>query len=251
MRLASTAASPLMASTEETDVGRAVPDLSNYEIARAFREAGCPLCRVVAADEERSMQQFWRDSRLLPAVRRVFFASGGFCRRHAWLLHAQVMRAGRGGALTDIYDAMLARDAGRIATILDGHREQQDLAEELHDLVRQTGCRACEELEATTKRRAHFACNLLHEDGMVAAYRASDGFCFRHLTVVLAAIGDGDSELRLWLLADWGERIAALRAGLAEFERKRDYRHADEPRGEEQRAPTEAVRRYAGEPPDA
>lgn len=239
-----------MASTEATRK-RHLPDLSNYEIARAFHEVGCPLCRVVAADEERSMQQFWRDSRLLPAVRRGFFASGGFCRRHAWLLHEQVMRAGRGGALTDIYDAMLARDAARIATILDGHREQQNVAETLRDFVHQTACRACEEVEATTKRRAYFACNLLQEDGMAAAYRASDGFCFRHLTDVLAAIGDGDSELRLRLLADWGERIAALRNGLAEFERKRDYRHADELRGDEQRAPTDAVRRYAGEQPDA
>jgi hypothetical protein len=226
-----------------------MPDLSNYEIARAFREPGCPLCRVVAADEERSMQQFWRDSRLLPRVRLRFFASGGFCRRHAWLMHDQVMRAtSRGGVLTDIYGAMVARDLRRIAMVIDGGRGRIKLAEGLGALAHRLECRACEELAESTSRRAHFFCQLLREKGMVGSYRASDGLCLPHLEAVLHRCAEDEPELGRVLLADWSDRLAALQGQLAEFERKRDYRHADELRGDEQRAPSDAVRRYAGEP---
>jgi len=238
-----------MASTEAIEPsGRPVPDLSNFEIARAFKQPGCPLCRVLAADEERAMQRFWRDGRFVPAVRLAFFASGGFCPRHAWLLHEQVMRAGRSGALTDLYDALSRRDLGRIARVLDGEKPRRGDSGR-RELACRAGCPACEELERATARKAHFACELLREEGMVAAYRASDGFCFRHLGDVLVAGADADQGLARSLLDDWRERLAVLREQLAEFERKRDYRHAHEPRGDEQRAPTDAVRRYAGEPP--
>jgi hypothetical protein len=51
-----------------------------------------------------------------------------------------------------------------------------------------------------------------------------------------------------FLLTDGRRRLEALRAELAEFDRKRDHRHRDEPRGHEQLAPTEAIRRYVGDP---
>jgi hypothetical protein len=232
-------------------LGDALPDLTNFEIARALSQPGCPLCRVLADEEERAMQRFWRDGRFVPAVRLAFFASGGFCPRHAWLLHYQVMRAGRGGALTDLYDSLAARDLGRIDRVLDGSRRRRpSLSEALQSLARRARCRACEELEQTTARKAQFACRLLREQGMLAAYQASEGFCFRHLGEVLAAATEADPPLAELLVDDWRNRLAILRPQLAEFERKRDYRHAHEPRGDEQRAPTDAVRRYAGEPQD-
>lgn len=227
-----------------------MPDLSNFEIARALGQPGCPLCRVLAADEERTMQRFWRDGRFVPAVRLAFFAGRGFCPRHSWLLHEQVIRAGRGGALTDLYDSLSAQDLERIEDVLDrGGRRRRRLADATDEFARRSGCRACEELEQATARRAHVACHLLREEPMVAAYRTSDGFCFRHLGDVLNADANADPTLAPMLLDDWRERLTVLRAQLAEFERKRDYRHAHEPRGKEQRAPTDAVRRYAGEPP--
>ena len=230
-----------------------MPDLSNYEIARALREPGCPLCRVLAVDEERLVQQFWRDSRLLPPVRMTFLASGGFCRRHAWLMHDQVMKRakGRGGALTELYDRMAARDLRRISEVTDDALEYPELVEGLRAWAQRSECQACIELAEATSRRAHFLCQLLREEGMVDAYRASEGLCLPHLHAAVRRSAEDDPELGRLLLTDWSERLAVLRAQLAEFDRKRDYRHADEPRGEEQRAPTDAVSRYAGEPPDA
>ena len=228
-----------------------MPDLSNFEIAQAFREPGCPLCRVLAADEEREMQQFWRDSRLLPLVRRSFLDNGGFCPRHAWLLHEQVTRAGRGGALTDLYEALAARDQGRIERLVaSSEGNPEAFARQLHEFIHASGCFACQELEAATERRSHFARQLLQEEGMFEAYVRSDGFCYRHLGGVLVDAGEHAPALASALLRDWNERLSRLRHELAEFEWKRDYRRANEPRGVEQEAPTHAVSRYAGEQPD-
>ncbi len=199
------------------------------------------------------MQQFWRDSRLLPAVRRAFFASGGFCPRHSWLLHRQVSRANRGGALAELYAGLAARDIRRIeaaaAAEFDGRRDAP-LGERLAGLAHRSACSECEELEAATARRARAAWRLLREPGMSTRYRSSDGFCFRHLGAVLVAARDEDPEVATMLVNDWRDRLAALHGRLEEFDRKRDYRYRDEPRGDEQRAPTDAVGRYAGEQPE-
>jgi len=56
-----------------------------------------------------------------------------------------------------------------------------------------------------------------------------------------------DEEIARLLLDDWRERLAHVREQLAEFDRKRDYRYAAEPKGEEQGSWTEVIRRYLGE----
>jgi len=226
-------------------------DLSNYEIARAFRQPGCPLCRVLVVDEERSMQQFWRDSRLLPPIRRAFFASAGFCPRHSWLFHQQVTTAHRGGALAELYSGLVARDLRRIDALVNAHGEREGLlSERLVEFAHRSACRKCEELEAATARRARAGWRLLREPEMCAAYRSSDGFCFRHLGAVLVAGRDEDAELALVLLRDWRGRLTELHDRLQEFDRKRAYQYKDEPRGNEQLAPTEVVERYAGDQPE-
>jgi hypothetical protein len=50
-----------------------------------------------------------------------------------------------------------------------------------------------------------------------------------------------------FLLGDWRGRLAEVREQLTEYDRKRDYRYSDEPKGVEQRARTEVIRRYVGE----
>src|SRR5437763_12965203 len=76
----------------------------------ALRHAGCPLCRVLATDEREYVRAFWRESRHDADVRRRFVAGGGFCHRHAWLLHRQVAAAGAGGAIADVYGMLVMHD---------------------------------------------------------------------------------------------------------------------------------------------
>src|SRR5207247_4233966 len=90
MRLAVTAAPPLMASTESDRSGARLPDIFGYDIVEGLRRSGCPLCRVEAIDDGRWMGSFWREGKQDANARRHFYAAGGFCRDHAWLLHRLV-----------------------------------------------------------------------------------------------------------------------------------------------------------------
>jgi len=65
-----------------------MPDLSNLDLAKAFGQSGCPLCRVLAGGERRDIASFAREGRFAPQAQGRFRRAGGYCRRHAWLLHA-------------------------------------------------------------------------------------------------------------------------------------------------------------------
>ena len=90
-----------------------------------------------------------------------------------------------------------------------------------------------------------------------AAYLESDGFCLPHLRMVMPHVDPATAEA---LADDAQRRLGTLGGRLSEYRRKRDYRNAAEPRGDEQRSAIDATWRYArrphadagrGEPPDA
>ena len=92
---------------------------------------------------------------------------------------------------------------------------------------------------------AAFVADRLGSDGEArAAYRRSAGFCLPHLRLVLAR---ADASTRRELRVDVEARMQALSHRLAEYRRKRDYRYAAEPKGDEQVAAIEATRLYSGE----
>jgi len=68
-----------------------------------------------------------------------------------------------------------------------------------------------------------------------------------HFSRVMTEAAREFPELPALLRDDQLQRLAALRRGLSEFERKRDYRyHEEEGGGEEQRAPRDTLLHYAG-----
>ena len=79
------------------------------------------------------------------------------------------------------------------------------------------------------------------------AFRASSGLCRRHVLALCARLR-GPARERL--IGEERARVETLLAELREVQRKHDYRYSREPWGEEKTAPTRAVRKIAGEPPD-
>jgi hypothetical protein len=84
------------------------------------------------------------------------------------------------------------------------------------------------------------------------AFYAGGGFCNRHAWLFHERVTRGGSgapvaDIYGSLPSKDLERLAALRDGLAEYHRKRDYRYADEPKGAEQSSWTDVIRRYVGD----
>lgn len=235
-----------MASTERSIGTRRLPDIFGYEIVEALRRSGCPLCRVDAIDDRRWMSNFLREGKQDAGARRRFYAAGGFCRHHAWLLHALVATEAAGAAIADVYGVLADRDIGSLdalrASLEHGRRRRRV------SLARRAGCPACVAFAEGSQRKVYFFVQLLADADARPHYQSSDGLCYAHLArAVEHALDNGADDVARLLLDDWRERLAHVRAQLAEFDRKRDYRYAAEPKGEEQDSWTEVIRRYVGE----
>jgi Family of unknown function (DUF6062) len=222
---------------------------SNHAVYAALREPGCPLCRVHALSEERLLLGFVRDGILNPSARHRFVASGGFCRRHAWGLHAVARAEGSGAPIADVYGQLARHDLQRLTHLVHA-RPNRAARRQLEDgLARRAECQICESLRKGGEGHAAFLCELLDDEPGRSAYEASEGLCRTHLDAVIAQSTRrhrrGDQAR--WLLEDWRRRLAELHLQLREYDRKRSYTAAHEPKGAEQRSWTEVVRRYVGE----
>jgi len=225
-----------------------VGDLATAELLDALRLAGCPLCRVLATDERDYVRTFWRESRLDAEVRRRFVAGGGFCQRHAWLLHRQVAAAGAGAAVADLYGMLVAHDLAALerGSAVRGRRRKGAPG----PAGAGSGCLACSEASRAADRKTWFLVEALREPSAREAYAGSEGACRPHLDVALEIARARAGEVAEFLLKDARSRLAELGELLGEFRRRRDQRYADLPPGREQSSWTEAIRRYVGDPPD-
>ncbi|MER3410095.1 MAG: hypothetical protein C4306_08350 [Thermoleophilia bacterium] len=221
-----------------------MPDVFSYEIVEAFGLPGCPLCRVAARDEERWMDTFWREGSLARELRRRFYAAGGFCRRHAWLFHRRVAANAAAAVIADVYGNLADRDLERLAAaaaaLSRGRRRGVAPA-------RAGRCPACVEAERALERDAFFLAQALREEPVRQRYAASQGLCYAHLVPAVAAARALDAHTAHFLVRDFRGRLQRVRDGLTEYDRKRDYRRAGEPKGDEQRSWTDVIRLYVGE----
>ncbi len=156
-----------------------MPELFAYEIVEAFGLSGCPLCRVLAVDERRWVDSFRREGKSSPEARRTFYAAGGFCRRHGWLLQQLAAEDGGGAAIVRLYDPLVERDLAwldRVADELEQSRRRRRVA-----LERTRPCPACVAADESLERKAHFLAEALLTAALREKYSASDGLCFVHL----------------------------------------------------------------------
>jgi hypothetical protein len=210
-----------------------MPNAANGHMAQALERPGCAVCTALADDEARWMEAYWREAMFDDAARARFFDAGGFCRRHAWVLHRQAKATGYGSAVSFLYGNLARRDSDVLA------KGRPRL------LRRKARCRACTVMDEAAERKAAFLAEVLVEEGLRARYAAGDGLCYAHLGLTAERAG---KPVTAFLLEDWRARLEALRAALAEYDRKRDHRFNTEPKGDEQRSWTDVIRRYVGDP---
>ncbi len=172
---------------------RRLPDIFGYDILEALRRSGCSLCRVEAIDDRRWMDSFWREGKQDPGTRRRFYAAGGFCRHHAWLLHRLVAAEAAGAAIADVYGSLAERDIAWLdelrASLDRGKRRRRA------PLRRGGRCPACVASAGDAERKVHFFVELLAEAEVRPHYQSSDGLCVAHFARALAHALDTDEEV--------------------------------------------------------
>jgi hypothetical protein len=218
-------------------------DIFTDELAGALRLSGCPVCRVAAADEQRWLETWWREGRNSKEGRQRFYDGGGFCTKHAWLLHDVCRRNDSGAAIAAVYGPLVDRDLALLAEI---ERSIVRPRRRGTSLRRAASCSACVAAAEETERRAYFLAELLRSPGARTRYADCDGLCFAHLAAAIGVASRDAPDVARFLLHDWKRRLEAVRQQLAEFDRKRDHRYLDEPKGREQESWTEVIDLYVG-----
>jgi len=222
-------------------------DVYSFDLADGFASGRCPICHALALDERRWLDSFWREGRRDPGTRRRFYAAGGLCPSHAWLLHQLVVDAEAGAAISDVYGGLAARDLTELDGLLSGGIPRRRKGG--RPLLRRVGeCSACVAAADALARKVHFFLELLGDPAGREGYERSAGLCFIHLQATIAADEcDGDSAL--YLVGDWRSRLALARERLAEFDPTRERRHANGGANDAHRPWTDVIRLYVGDPP--
>lgn len=226
-----------------TDNTRALHDLRE-----ALSQPGCPVCRLVERDTGRYLDNLLWENVNDPGMRREIRRALGFCREHSRML---VSRPGASLGLAiiarDVWaEIQHATEAVRLPAPKARQTRTGDIATGLLARLNPQGeCPACVYARAMEDLYLDVLLErLLGEDGLLAAYQASEGLCLPHFRQALARVRDG--AVYAALVESQRAIGQRLMAELDEFIRKNDYRFRDEPWGRERDAWLRALNALVG-----
>ncbi len=217
-------------------------DIFTYELELALQSDDCALCFVADIDQRRWMETFVREGYRDAGVISQLAASRGFCPAHAELFRSTVEARGATPVLSAVCTPIVAQETQFVRDALEkrgmpGRRQRRSHSGK---------CPACLEAAASADRKIHFLCEALAESAFRQRYARSGGLCARHLRETTERAARHHPAALMFLLHDSERRLGLLEHDLSEYERKRDHRYINDPRGSEQDAPWRALRYLGG-----
>ena len=255
-------------------------NLTTIALENAFREPGCPLCRLRGRSEQRYLFGLLYENVNDGGTRANLVNSMGLCPAHAWALQAIEQETWNDGLGTSIIYQDLA---GRFLSTLTEYLETNSTSDadrqtRLRQWLGRSGaigrwligqwspsapgasllerlspadrCYACRLVDRLEEIRIDQLVRGLTESDFQSAYAASDGLCLPHLRRALA--GAEDRRAVRSLVETAVAQLNPLVHDLGEYTRKRNWSKRHEPRHPwEEVAWLRAVALLSGEAPRA
>ena len=184
-------------------------------------KSGCPVCRSAQRAAEKMLSALFYEQVTDPKTRAAVRRGCGFCPHHT----QTAIQVGNPLGSSIIYEDLL-RDAAE--NLCGGSTKD---------------CPVCRISERAERACLHTLLQCIEEDDVREAYEKNDGLCLRHLR---QASGKDSSAAARLLEQIERRRVQELADQCAEFVRKSDYRHNDEPMGEERDAWRRAAYKMGG-----
>ena len=171
-----------------------------YDLLDAFREEGCPICRLANRSVVRYLDVLAYENVNDPGTREKLRAARGFCNCHAWR-YVEETRDLLGTAI--IYRDVLHSVVEAIKT-----QSSPDLAQQIASLIRPSAadtcgdrglaatlapageCPACRARAGSVENYSHTLLEHLPEPDFRAAYETSAGLCYPHFRRALRLVGE-------------------------------------------------------------
>ena len=207
-----------------------------YPVTTLLDQPGCAFCRRSEQQDAQAAMAFLTEGKYEPDVRARIGEAGGFCSHHTRLLHRLARRDDLTANLAEVYEMVIRALNDDLTAGRGGGRGRKRAS-----LLRREGgpCLLCGQLADSEQRMAGFlAAHLAQSAPGRERYAAGSGFCLPHLRLLGQRC---DAQTLAFLRADAAERLQSVSARLEHYRLLRDYRHRDDPRGDEQWADTDAT----------
>ena len=238
--------------------------LTEVDLKNAFRQPGCPICRVCRERETRYLRNLLWENVNDVGTRLRISESMGFCYRHAWqLLHMEIKERIVPLGSSIIYEDLVGQMAHKIQNVLscmtgsgresrwqkviDRLRSWLKRSEPRKDvgLTPQKQCLICESSQESALYAGRALVRMLSFAELQGMYNLSDGVCFSHLRDIVSENHD-EPDIML-LLTNTFERLKVLEADVSEFKRKQNWQYRDENVTESEKAAAQrAVMFFSG-----
>jgi hypothetical protein len=229
-------------------------DMVYHRLLEACGAQGCPICHLRNEGVRRYLDSLLYESVNDVGLRQVLLRSRGFCPAHAW----ELARFGDSLGIAIIYKDQMTeaieavRQALRAAGALrrrgpwhaDGARHGSPAALLHRWRTPAAPCPACQIAGEATARYVSVLVQHLGDPGLRDAIDRSPFLCLPHLIEALERARTPDQARMLLELTE--TRLTRLHGDLAELIRKRDYRFAHEPHGEEETSWFRAIGQLVG-----
>ncbi len=210
------------------------PQIIALDLLSAFRQPGCPLCRIRQQAADRYLFGLLWENMGNMSVRQKLAENLGFCPEHTWQLEHLAASEFAGETGTSIlYREIVHHVLNRLrvleASLPDdppaSRRQKEQVCHRVRAQTPVQSCPVCVDVAAAEERNMHWLIAGCPDPVFRARYAASDGLCLSHLGRVVeeAAITDPNAAhffVRLAILK--GETLIANLDG---YVRKRAWEH--------------------------
>ncbi len=218
-----------------------------YEVMEALRDSkACAVCVILEKNSKRHLEALMYESVNDPTVRAPLVKSHGFCRKHT----LRLIECGDPLGLAILYQdqiSCLQRELDsleRPKPALKKALESLGAGKKARPWRRDEACPEClVEREWETRNIAVLA-GWIGEPEMMKAIERGVGLCAQHLLLTAAACET--EERKALLIKAHRAKIEGLKAELAEFVRKNEYRASAESIGKEADSWLRALKSIAG-----
>lgn len=225
-------------------------DLIYVSLRDALAREGCPICRLGREAAERYVFYFLHENITSLETRKRFIAARGFCHLHARTV-ADTERGKYGDLLgtATVYHDLLHYMVDEVQRIAGRKRPThwaflgQRRARHGHRRPQREACPICSVAAETEDHFAGFLVAYLDRPELREVFNRSDGLCYEHLLLSLAKAGPDAAQALNEKFISEARKVIDL---LDEYQRKREYRFAGEPKGPEELGPDLAIRLAAG-----
>lgn len=221
-----------------------------FDLIDEMTNSGCAICNLLVRDTGKMLETILYEYVTEPQMHRSFRSSRGLCNEHGW----QLTKLGNAMSIAVLYGAVLDELIKTVRKNAPTGSSQPKIARRIFSQNSNGGlvdalepdepCPVCHKNNENEISYVGVFSDHLGDEKLQHAFRESSGLCLVHFQKVLQQTADVDNARFLVEIQAgiWEE----LRADLAEFVRKYDYKNVGEKMGKEGDSWVRAVGQIGG-----